>query len=88
MVLFLSKEYLDMNITLFSMLSTQLSPISLQRNTKVCGTLFSGGLRISPQTVDMHRKEYHRDSSKYNQSREKKRQEKYTKATVQEWVEL
>jgi hypothetical protein len=31
------------------MLPTQLSPISLLRNTMVCGTLFSGGLRISSQ---------------------------------------
>jgi hypothetical protein len=50
MVLFLSKEYLDRNITFLSMLLTQFIPdlISLLRNTMVCRTLFSGGLRSSP----------------------------------------
>jgi hypothetical protein len=44
-----SKEYfLDRNLTFFSMLPKQLSPISLLRITMVCGALFSGDLRISP----------------------------------------
>jgi hypothetical protein len=50
MVLFLSNEYLDRNLTFFfRCFPHNLSPISLLRNTMACGTLFSGGLRISPQ---------------------------------------
>jgi hypothetical protein len=49
MVLFLSKEYLDRNITFFDASHT-INPQFLGNNT-VCGALFSGGLRISPLTV-------------------------------------
>jgi hypothetical protein len=51
MVLFLSKEYLDRNKTFFRCFSHNLYPISLLRNTMVFGTLFSGGLRISPHCL-------------------------------------
>jgi hypothetical protein len=61
MVLFISKEYLERNITFFQCVPQIISPISVyrKRNTMVCGTLFSGGLRISPSLVENKLKNKH-----------------------------
>jgi hypothetical protein len=48
MVVFLSQEYLDMNINFFRCFVHKIAPISSLRDIMVCETLPSGGLIISP----------------------------------------